>query len=90
MDIGQLLGSYCFPIVACIGMAFYVKYITDKNSKDISELNSNHTKEMLAYKDEIKDAITNNTKVMEKLCDKIEGLKNIQKSKKEVKSNETK
>ena len=31
MDILQLLGSYCFPIVACLGMGWYVKYITDKN-----------------------------------------------------------
>ena len=31
MDIATLLGSYAFPVVACLGMAWYVKYITDKN-----------------------------------------------------------
>lgn len=68
MDIATLLGSYAFPVVACLGMAWYVKYITDKNSK----LNEQHTSIMLAYKDEIKDAINNNTVVMERLCTTME------------------
>lgn len=72
MDIAQLLGSYAFPIVACIGMGWYVKYITDKNSEETAELNKQHTTIMLAYKDEIKDAINNNTFVMQKLCDSME------------------
>lgn len=72
MDIATLLGSYAFPVVACLGMAWYVKYITDKNSKETSELNEQHTKVMLAYKDELKDAINNNTLVMQRLCDTME------------------
>lgn len=72
MDITTLLGSYAFPVVACLGMAWYVKYITDKNSKETSELNEQHTKVMLAYKDELKDAINNNTLVMQRLCDTME------------------
>ena len=72
MDIEQLLGSYCFPIVACLGMAWYVKYITDKNSQETAKLNEQHTKIMLAYKDEIKDAINNNTMVMQQLCTTLE------------------
>ena len=72
MDIATLLGSYAFPIVACLGMAWYVKYITDKNSQETSKLNEQHTTIMLAYKDEIKDAINNNTLVMERLCNTME------------------
>jgi hypothetical protein len=72
MDIATLLGSYAFPVVACLGMAWYVKYITDKNSEETAKLNEQHTKIMLAYKDEIKDAINNNTVVMERLCATIE------------------
>lgn len=91
MDILQLLGSYCFPIVACLGMGWYVKYITDKNMEETSTLNAQHTKVMLAYKDELKDAINNNTLVMQRLCDTME-LKNTRtkKSKKgeEEKENE--
>lgn len=72
MDILQLLGSYCFPIVACLGMGWYVKYITDKNMEETSTLNAQHTKVMIAYKDELKDAINNNTLVMQRLCDTME------------------
>lgn len=72
MDIATLLGSYAFPVVACLGMAWYVKYITDKNSQETSKLNEQHTTIMLAYKDEIKDAINNNTLVMERICNTME------------------
>lgn len=84
MDILQLLGSYCFPIVACLGMGWYVKYITDKNMEETSKLNEQHTKVMLAYKDELKDAINNNTVVMQRLCDTMEvkNTRTIKKSKK--------
>lgn len=72
MEIANLLGNYCFPIVACIVMAWYVKYTTDKQSEETKALNENHTKEMLAFKDEIKVALENNTRAIEKLCDQIE------------------
>ena len=72
MDIATLLGSCAFPVVACLGMAWYVKYITDKNSQETAKLNEQHTTIMLAYKDEIKDAINNNTVVMERLCTTME------------------
>lgn len=72
MDIGSLIGNYAFPIVACLGMGWYVKYITDKNSKETEELNKQHTEIMLAYKDEIKNAINNNTLAMQRLCDRID------------------
>lgn len=72
MDIATLLGSYCFPIVACICMAMYVKYITDNNREDTKALNEQHTKEMNAFKDEIKEALNNNTLALTKLCEKLE------------------
>ena len=72
MDIATLLGSYAFPVVACICMAWYVKYITDKNKEETAQLNKQHTSVMLAYKDELKDAINNNTLVMQKLCDSMD------------------
>lgn len=75
MDIATLLGSYAFPVIACIGMAWYVKYITDKNSEETAKLNEQHTTIMLSYKDEIKDAINNNTVVMERLCATMETKK---------------
>lgn len=72
MDIATLLGSYAFPVVACIFMAIYVKYITDNNREDTKALNEQHTKEMNAFKDEIKEALNNNTIALTKLCERLE------------------
>lgn len=56
-----------FPIVCCIAMALYVKYITDKNREEVAELNLQHKQEM----GEVTKAIQNNTLVMQKLTDAI-------------------
>lgn len=88
MDIATLLGSYAFPVVACLGMAWYVKYITDKNSQETAKLNEQHTTIMLAYKDEIKDAINNNTVVMERLCTTMENTIQEQRKREEEQENE--
>lgn len=75
MDFYQLLGSYCFPIVACIVMAWYVKHMTDSNREDTKELNRQHTEEMTSFRDEIKTALNNNTLALNRLCDKLENEK---------------
>lgn len=69
----SLIGSVGFPIVACIGMAFYVKEQNKNNREDVKELNAIHTKEMDAFKDEIKQALNNNTIALTKLCEKLDG-----------------
>ena len=53
-------------------MAMYVKYITDNNREDVKVLNEQHTKEMNAFKDEIKEALNNNTVALTKLCERID------------------
>ena len=68
----QLISSLGFPIVACIGMALYVKEQTKNNREDVKELNAQHSKEMNAFKDEIKEALNNNTIALTKLCEKLE------------------
>ena len=82
MDIATLLGSYAFPVVACIFMAVYVKDITNNNREDTKALNEQHTKEMNAFKDEIKEALNNNTIALTKLCERLE--------REEMKNNEIK
>lgn len=72
MNYIELISTLGFPIIACISMAWYVKYITDKNYEETKTLNENHTKEMLTFKDEMKTALINNTKALEKLCEKID------------------
>lgn len=72
MDIATLLGSYAFPIIACIAMAWYCKDSADKNRETIVKMNEQHTEEMLAFKDEIKTALNNNTLALTKLCEKLD------------------
>lgn len=69
----SLISSVGFPIVACIVMAFYVKEQNKTNREDVKELNAIHTKEMDAFKDEIKQALNNNTIALTKLCEKLDG-----------------
>jgi hypothetical protein len=68
----QLISSLGFPIVACICMALYVKEQTKNNREDVKELNAQHTKEMSDFKDEIKEALNNNTIALNKLCEKLD------------------
>lgn len=72
MDVATLIGSFGFPVVACIGMAIYVKHVTDVSREDMKELNKTHNTEMLAFKDEITKALENNTIALNNLCKEIE------------------
>lgn len=77
MDWVQLISTLGFPIVACVCMALYVKEQTKNNREDVKELNEQHSKEMIDFKDEIKEALNNNTIALTKLCEKLDerGLK---------------
>lgn len=68
----QLISTLGFPIVACISMAIYVKEQTKNNREDVKELNAQHSKEMNAFKDEIKEALNNNTIALTKLCERLD------------------
>ncbi len=61
-----------FPVICCVGMGWYVKYSTDRQREDTKELNAQHSAEMMAFKDEIKDALNNNTVALTKLCEKLD------------------
>ena len=68
----QIISTLGFPIMACISMAIYVKEQTKNNREDVKELNAQHSKEMNAFKDEIKEALNNNTIALTKLCERLE------------------
>lgn len=68
----QLVSSLGFPIFGCIYMAVYVKEQTKANREDVKELNAQHSKEMNSFKDEIKDALNNNTIALTKLCERLD------------------
>lgn len=56
-----------FPIVCCLVLGWYVKYITDKNREEINKLNEQHKTEMTG----VTEAINNNTLVMQRLIDSL-------------------
>lgn len=56
-----------FPIVCCLVLGWYVKYITDKNREEINKLNEQHKVEMT----DVTQAINNNTLVMQRLIDSL-------------------
>lgn len=62
--VTTLITSVGFPIVCCLGMAWYVKDQTDKHRADIKALQEEHSKEMK----EVTTALNNNTMAIEKLC----------------------
>lgn len=57
MDIGQLLGSYAFPIVMCLLMY--------KQQNDMMDRHREESKEL-------RDSLDNNTLVIQRLIDKME------------------
>lgn len=66
--IMQLISTGCFPIVACVGMAFFFNKVNDNYRSDIKELTASHKVEM----DAMTKAITDNTIVIQKLVDYME------------------
>lgn len=65
----QLISSNLFPICACIAMALYFNKMNENYRADIKEANANHKEEM----DAMTEAINNNTAVIQRLIDKMEG-----------------
>ncbi len=67
-QIWSAIGQYAFPIVACVVMGWYVKYIQDNYRKDISDISARHKEEM----DKVTTALNNNTIAIQRLTDFIE------------------
>lgn len=56
--ITTLITTVGFPIVVCLAMMYYVKYLNDQHKNEI---------------DKLSEAIQNNTLVMQRLLDKLGG-----------------
>lgn len=66
-EILQVVSTLGFPIVCAVAMAWYVKYMTDRNREEIDKLNTQHQQEMK----EVTTALNNNTLALQKLTDVI-------------------
>lgn len=66
-NVTTLIGSFGFPIVACIVMGWYVKYQMDESNKRLDRITEEHKQEV----SEVTKALNNNTIALEKLCERI-------------------
>ena len=69
-DVVQLISTLGFPIVCCLGLAWYVKYQTDNNAKEVKEMRQEHQDEI----NKVTEALNNNTIALQKLCDKFDTM----------------
>lgn len=65
-----VLGNYAFPIVCCIVMAYFVKYMYDQTNARVDKLNEEHKNEV----DTLSEVIKNNTIALEKMNTLIEQI----------------
>lgn len=70
-DIPSLVSSLGFPIVACIGLGWFCKYMIDQNNKNVERMFQMYDK----ANTENREAIKACTEAVNKLCDKLEDLK---------------
>ncbi len=64
----QAVSTIGFPVVMCIVVCFYVKYIIDKNGEQLQAITEKHREESK----EMTTAINNNTLALTRLIEKLE------------------
>lgn len=67
-EIIQAISSLGFPIVACIGLAWFCKYMIDNNNKHINKMFDMYEQ----ANRENREAINACTRAIDKLCDKLD------------------
>ena len=66
-DIITAISTVGFPIVACVGLGWFVKYQTDSNNKEVAEMRKEHNEEIA----KVTEALNNNTLAIQRLTDHI-------------------
>lgn len=67
-DITTLISTLGFPIAMCVGACFFIKYLFDTFTKQITEMQKEHKEEVRS----MNTAIENNTLILTKLCEKLD------------------
>lgn len=70
-EVLTAISTIGFPIVACCAMAYFFAKVNNNYRQDIKEINAEHKQEMSA----MVEAINNNTMVIQKLVDRMDGDK---------------
>ena len=73
-DIVTIISTLGFPIAACIGMGWFVKYQTDLNNKNMTDMRA----EQATQNRTMQTAINNNTKALQELIDKLDLCKAVE------------
>ena len=68
MDWIQLVSSVGFPVVACVGMAWFVKYQTDINTEETRQMRLEHKEEV----NRMTEAVNNNTIAIQRLLERMD------------------
>ena len=67
-DITNLISTLGFPIAMCVGACFFIKYLFDNFTKQITEMQKEHKEEVKS----MNTAIENNTIALTRLIDKLD------------------
>ena len=70
-DIMTMISTVGFPIVACIGLGWFCKYMIDQNNKNLEKMFQMYDKANTDNREAIKAC----TEAVNKLCDKLEEIK---------------
>ena len=68
--ISNMVSTLGFPIVLCGVLIVGFKYMFDKFMERNAQMSAEHKEEM----DAVTSALNNNTVVLQKLCDKLDGM----------------
>ena len=66
--IVNIVSTLGFPISMCVGACFFIKYLFDTFTKQITEMQKEHKEEVSS----MNKAIENNTLILTKLCEKLD------------------
>lgn len=67
-DVVSAISTIGFPIVACLGLAWFCKYMIDQNNQHIEKMFTMYD----TANRENRDAIEACTKAIDRLCDKLD------------------
>ena len=67
-DIVNAISVIGFPVVACIGACFFIKYQFDSFTKQMEDIRKEHKEEITA----LKNSLDNNTIALTKLLERME------------------
>ena len=67
MDIATLITTVGFPIAACVGMGFYIKYIEDRHRDERTNIIATEAE----FQKQMSETVQNNTLALQHLGDLI-------------------